>query len=225
MFRKIYFLGALIFVSIYFLNNVEAGCNGSCEIVEGQDWTVNLDTHMWDEDIVVDDLNVNVGASLRLENVNISVKGKVNIHANTEWIASNISLLREDASSNVTVYDRLEIISSEVTVYINFNDTGNSDAANAKGFYIEYNGELLIKDLDNNNETMDDASIIKPLQLGEIQYSWQYGTWEIIGSESEQQKLTVENSILIDIWTAQIYANDVLFSGNLVYGDRDFYFQ
>ena len=95
MFRTIYTLGAIIFVSIYFLDNVEAGCNGSCEVVEGQDWTVNLDTHMWDENIVVDDLNVNIGASLKLENVNISIKGHVNIFANTEWLSSNVTLLRE----------------------------------------------------------------------------------------------------------------------------------
>ena len=71
-------------------------------------------------------------------------------------------MLREDALSNVTIYDRLEIIASEVTVYVDFNDTGNSDSTNAKGFYIEDNGEFVVKDLDNNNETIDDASIIKP---------------------------------------------------------------
>ena len=58
MFRKIYLLGVLIFVSIYFLGNVEAGCNGSCEVVEGQDWDCKLDTHMWDEDKLLNNLNV-----------------------------------------------------------------------------------------------------------------------------------------------------------------------
>ena len=47
---------------------------------------------------------------------------------------------------------------------------------------------------------------------------------EIIGSESEQQNFAVTNSIIIDIWTAQIYANNAIFTGNLVYGDRDIYF-
>ena len=70
--------------------------------------------------------------------------------------------MREDASSNVTIYDRLEIIASEVTVYVDFK-TSNSDSTNAKGFYIEDNGEFVVNDLDNNNETIDDASIIKPL--------------------------------------------------------------
>ena len=78
MFQKVYILGP-IFVSIYFWA-MWAGCNGSCETVDGQDWIVNL-IRIWGRRYSHDDLNVNIGASLKLENVNISIKGKVNIYS------------------------------------------------------------------------------------------------------------------------------------------------
>ena len=176
MFRKIYSLSALILVSVYFLGSAQAGCNGSCEIDDGQDWIVNLDTHIWDETVEIKSLTVNPGASLKLENMTVRVKENVNIFDNTEWISSNITLLRNQGTNNVTIYEKLEIINSEVTIYVNMNDTANSNAANAKGFFLEHNGELIIRDLDNNNETTGDASIIKPQQVGQVQYSWQYAT-------------------------------------------------
>ena len=56
MFREIYLFSVLIFVSVYFLNDVEAGCNGSCEVINGEDWDVELDTHIWDEEIEINNL-------------------------------------------------------------------------------------------------------------------------------------------------------------------------
>ena len=89
MSKQVLFWIFLISFLVVFSEDTEAGCNGSCETVNGEDWTVSLDTHMWDEEITVDNLNVNIGASLKLENVNISIKGQVNIYAKTEWISSN----------------------------------------------------------------------------------------------------------------------------------------
>ena len=45
MFREIYLFCVLIFVSIYFLGDVEAGCNGSCEVINGEDWDDIIHTH------------------------------------------------------------------------------------------------------------------------------------------------------------------------------------
>ena len=69
----------LISSLVVFSEDSEAGCNGSCEIVNGEDWTVSLDTHMWDEEITIDNLDVNIGASLKLENVNISIYNYIQI--------------------------------------------------------------------------------------------------------------------------------------------------
>ena len=64
--------------------NSEAGCNGSCNTIEGEDWVVDLDTHMWNENIVVNDLIVNSGGSLKLENVTIDINGYAYLSGKTE---------------------------------------------------------------------------------------------------------------------------------------------
>ena len=123
MFRKIFFLWAIIFVSIYFSSNAEAGCNGSCEVVNDEDWVVTLDTHMWNEVLDIKNLEVLSGASLKLENVSIEINNHVTISGNTEWIESNISLIQSDRSDNVSVYSNLIISGSKVNIYYDRNSS------------------------------------------------------------------------------------------------------
>ncbi len=224
MSKQVLFWIFLISFLVVFSEDTEAGCNGSCETVNGEDWTVSLDTHMWDEEITVDNLNVNIGASLKLENVNISIKGQVNIYAKTEWISSNVTLLREEASNNVTIYDSLDISGSQINIYVNMNDTDTYSSTTTHGFYLGSVGELVIRDIDNDKNTNDDVSVIRPVQTGELLYGFGYATWEVKGENSNLQKFIIKNSLIIDIWTAQIYANNPIYTGNVVYGDRNLYF-
>ena len=224
MTKQVLFWVFLISSLVVFSEDSEAGCNGSCEIVNGEDWTVSLDTHMWDEEIIIDNLDVSIGASLKLENVNISIRGQVNIYAKTEWLSSNITLLREEARNNVTIYDSLDISGSQVNIHVNMNDTDSYVSTTTHGFYLGNVGELVIRDIDNDKNTTDDVSVIRPVEIGELLYGGGYATWEIKGENSNLQKFIIKNSLIIDIWTAQIYANNPVYTGNTVYGDRDLYF-
>ena len=60
---------ALCFLTI----NAEAGCNGSCSVIEGEDWLVTDDTHMFDETLEIRHLTVNPNVNLKLENVNLNI--------------------------------------------------------------------------------------------------------------------------------------------------------
>ena len=66
MFNAKYLFLTCLFALCFTAINAEAGCNGSCTVIEGEDWEVNTITHMWDETVVINDLNVNVGSSLKL---------------------------------------------------------------------------------------------------------------------------------------------------------------
>ena len=196
MFRTIYLLGAIIFVSIYFLDSVEAGCNGSCEVVEGQDWVVTLDTHMWDEVIAINNLDVKNGASLKLENVTVTIDSHTTLRGKTEWIESNVTLLRQDITDNVTVYDELHIIGSDVIVYFDRNNTGSFGETNTEGIYLASGSYLKIRDIDGDSETNDDASVIKPYGYNVPVYGWStFATWEIMGEQSNNSRLEIRNSL------------------------------
>ena len=225
MFRTIYLLGAIIFVSIYFLDSVEAGCNGSCEVVEGQDWVVTLDTHMWDEVIAINNLDVRNGASLKLENVTVTIDSHTTLRGKTEWIESNVTLLRQDITDNVTVYDELHIIGSDVIVYFDRNNTGSFGETNTEGIYLASGSYLKIRDIDGDSETDDDASVIKPYGYNVPVYGWStFATWEIMGEQSNNSRLEIRNSILIDIWQSRVYGDNSLITGNHFIGTRDIFF-
>ena len=225
MFRTIYLLGALIFVSIYFSDIAEAGCNGSCEVIEGQDWTVELDTHIWNEQIEVKNLEVLSGASLKLENVTIQINEHVTLIGKTQWIESNITLLRQDISNNVTVHNELEIISSEVVIYFDRNNTASYGETNTEGIYLVSGSKLIIRDSDENPDTKNDASKIRPYGYGNPVYSWNtLASWEIMGDNSNSTLLNIRNSILTDIWQSRVYGDDSLVTNNHFIGTSDIFF-
>ena len=225
MLQKIYIVGAIIFISIYFSSSVEAGCNGRCEVVNGQDWIVDVDTHMWNEEIEVKNLEVLNGASLKLENVTIKIQNHATLSGKTEWIESNITLYRQDVSNNVTVYDELSIISSEVLIFFDRNNSGSYGETNTEGIYLASGGFLSIRDLDGNPETDDDATVIKPYGYNVPANGWDwFATWEIMGDQSNTSRLEIKNSILIDIWQSRVYGHDPLITGNHFIGTRDIFF-
>ena len=70
------------------LGSVSAGSNGDAP-QEGQSWVINQDTHVWDEEISVKDIVVNLGKTLKLENVSLTSEGFMEIRGEARWINSN----------------------------------------------------------------------------------------------------------------------------------------
>ena len=224
MFREIYLFSVLIFVSVYFLGDVEAGCNGSCEVINGEDWNVELDTHIWDEEIEVKNLEVLNGASLKLENVSIDINNHVTIRGYTEWIESNISLIQSERSDNVSLYSNLIISGSKVNIYYDRNSSEIfANDGLAEGFYLYEGSKLIIKDVDNNPNTEADASIVRPVGINEFYVWYNYATWEILTENTPNTELHISNSILVDTWQSVIYSDTVTIENSKLYGDRDLY--
>ena len=225
-----YLFLTLLFALCFSTINAEAGCNGSCAITDGDDWEVSTNTHMWDETIEIDNLNVNFGATLKLENVTIQINRHVTLLGETEWLKSNITLVRELITDNVTVHNELEIVSSKVNIFFDGNTTDAYGALHTEGIYLVSGSKLIVSDLDGNSSTKTDASIIKPIGRNENTYpSWytwcqHLATWEIIGEESNTTVVNIKNSILIDIYQARIYGDYSSFVGNNVIGCRDIFF-
>ena len=225
MFSKNYTLVIFLFFCVFFSSDVEAGCNGSCPTQEGQNWIVTEHTSMWDETIKIDDLIVMNGKRLELDNVNINISGDITLDGDTTWSESTIIHWREEAAYNVSVYQKLEIIGSNVTLYINLSDDDSYLSQNEYGIYLAYNSDLIIKDLDDNPLTEHDASTIKPGWRGTQRNVNGYAAWKFIGHQFSKGEVSITNSILVDVWSANIYANDTLFTGNKVYGDRNINFR
>ena len=224
MLSKMYILGALIFVSLFISSNVEAGCNGSCDVSNGEDWNVELDTHLWDDTIEINNLNVNNGASLKLENVSIDINNHVTIRGHTEWIESNISLIQSERSDNVSIYSSLIILGSEVNIYYDRNSSEIfANDGLAEGFYLHEGSKLIIKDIDNDPNTEADASLIRPIGINEFYIWYNYATWEILTDNTPNSELHISNSILVDNWQSTIYSDNVIIENSKLYGDRDFY--
>ena len=207
------------------MGDVEAGCNGSCDVINGEDWNVELDTHIWDEEIEVKNLEVLNGASLKLENVSVEINNHVSIRGYTEWIDSNVSLIQSERTDNVSLYSNLIISGSEVNIYF---DRSSSevflDDGLAEGFYLHEGSKLIIKDIDNDANTEADSSILKPVGYNECYTSYAcYETWEILTENSTNTELLITNSILIDNFQSKIYSDNVTFENNKLYGHRDFY--
>ena len=110
MFIKNYTFVIFLFFLVFFSDDVEAGCNGSCPTQDGQNWIITEHTSMWDETLNVDDLIVMNSKRLELDNVNINISGDISLDGDTTWSESTIVHWREEATDNLSVYQKLEIL-------------------------------------------------------------------------------------------------------------------
>ena len=184
--------------------NAEAGCNGSCSVIEGEDWLVTDDTHMFDETLEIRHLTVNPNVNLKLENVNLNISGHVVLNGDSEWINSNINHHREDIEHNISIYSKLEIISSTLSM----NGTGSYFSYPA--MYLGTGSEFIVKDSDNDPNTKEDSSTIQSLNWNSSMYY--YTGWQYQGGTDG--KLSISNSNLKHLYYAFHFGNASEFINN-----------
>ena len=139
-------------------NYASAGSNGDTP-QEGQDWIINQDTHVWDEEVSVKNILINFGKTLKLENVTLDSLGFIEIRGDTEWLNSSILHDKKLPEDNISLYSKLEIVNSKLSM----NATDSYDGNNANVFYVSKEAELIIRDFDGDEATTEDRSIIKGL--------------------------------------------------------------
>ena len=142
-------------LSLFLLSNATAGSNGDAP-QEGQDWIITQDTHVWDDEVNVKDIIVTIGKTLKLENVSLNSVGSIQINGETEWLNSTIYHDKRDLEDNISLYSKLEIINTKLSM----NATDSYSGNNANVFYVSKDAELIIRDFDNDYSTTGDRSII-----------------------------------------------------------------
>ena len=204
MTKQVLFWIFLISSLVVFSEDTEAGCNGSCSVIDGEDWLVTDDTHMFDEALEIRHLTVNPNVNLKLENVNLNISGHVILNGDSEWINSNINHNREDIEHNISIYNKLEIISSTLSM----NGTGYYFSYPA--MYLGTGSEFIVKDSDNNPNTKEDASTIQSLNWNSSNYY--YTGWQYQGGTDGL--LSISNSNLKHLYYAFHFGNASEFINN-----------
>ena len=151
---------------IFFLNNADAGSNGDAP-QEGQDWIISQDTHVWDEEVNVKDIVVVFGKTLKLENVNLTSEGYIDINGNAKWINSTIYHRQSMSGDNISLYGKLEIINSELTL----NSLQKNTEITANCLDLNENSILIVTDFDLDPATTDDRSLVKSDVMGKGNYT------------------------------------------------------
>jgi len=197
--KSIITLGAFIF-ALFLLANVNAGSNGDAP-QEGQDWIITQDTHVWDSEVNVKDIVVTIGKTLKLENVNLTSEGYIDLLGDTRWINSTISHSQSSSGDNISIYAKLDIINSDLTlksIQKNSGSTGN-------GIYLASSSILIVRDFDLDSSTNNDRSKIRSDVSDYDSYKdkWNYtvpigvvGAYDRYGNELgvENTKVFIENS-------------------------------
>ena len=175
-------------LAIFLLGSASAGSNGDSP-QEGQDWIITQDTHVWDEEVNVKDIVVTFGKTLKLENVDLTSQGYIDISGNTQWINSTIYHEQSTSGDNISVYSSLTIKNSDLTLKTILD---NEEETSNKIFLAE-SSTLVITDFDKDAATSDDRSSIQS-DVSHIDNSTEKFNYtiNIIGSISD--KVTIDNS-------------------------------
>ena len=202
MLEKSYLMIFALIVLVFTITESEAGCNGSCSYIEGENWVVTEDTHMYDQDLNVNDITVSEDVEFKLENVNATITGQVTLNSDTTWIRSNIAHEKTTNETNITVNEKLEIISTNITV----NATGDAyDSSYVQGFYIPETGYLVIRDLDANSSTVEDASTIISMEFNSSDFR---NSGVEIWAVKDSRGVSITNSIIYHL-TMYNYGNNL----------------
>jgi len=207
---RVFALVLLLFIA----DSASAGSNGDAP-QEGQDWIITQDTHVWDEQISVKSIIVNVGSGLKLENVNLISIGSITINADSEWINSTIYHDKETIDDNISLYRELELINTNLTM----NATDEYDGTNANVFFVSKEARLIIRDFDGDKNTLDDRSFVRGDNSHVTNESLVNSHSITIGGcvnsacdnqvgDSDISNIVVENSFFENIYALRIYGND-----------------
>jgi len=178
-------------LAVFLLRSVSAGSNGDAP-QEGQDWIITQDTHVWDAEVNVKDIVVTFGRTLKLENVNLTSQGYIDINGNTQWINSTIYHEQSTSGDNISVYSSLTLKNSDLTLKTILN---NEEETSNKIFLGE-DSTFAVSDFDNDVFTTNDRSSIQSdvTHIDNFTEKFNY-TINIIGSISD--KVTIDNSDFI----------------------------
>jgi len=193
---SVFVLSAFIAIMLS-ANYASAGSNGDAPL-EGQSWVINQDTHVWDEEISVKDIVVNLGKTLKLENVSLTSKGFMEIRGEARWINSTVYHEQDNTGDNISLYGTLEIANSNLTmatIQKNSEITANCLDLNPGSTFI-------VTDFDKNPATTYDSSNIISDVIGKgdytdrLNYTVQLGRLvnNAPGSGIPDTKVFIENS-------------------------------
>jgi len=223
MLKKSYLMIFALTVLVFSISESEAGCNGSCSYVEEGDWVINQDTHVWDEEVSVKNIIVNLGSGLKLENVTLTSIGSIVINEDSEWINSTIYHDKESLDDNISLYKQLELVNTNLTM----NATDVYDGANANVFFVSREAQLVVRDFDGDRETEEDRSIIRGDNSHVTNLSLVDSHSVIIGGcvtsscsndvgDIDISNINIENSFLENIYALRIYGNDTYIRNNTI---------
>ncbi len=201
-------------MSMILIGNAKAGSNGDAP-QEGQDWIINQDTHVWDEEISVKNIIVNIGSGLKLENVTLNSFGSIKIYSDSEWINSTVYHDKENLDENISLYKQLSLVNTELVM----NATGEAGQGDANVFYVDKNALLIIRDFDGDKETTFDQSIVRGdnshVTNKSLQNSYSISIGSCVSSSCsndvgniDYSNILIENSFFENIYALRIYGND-----------------
>ena len=214
MLKKSYLMLFALTVLVCSISESEAGSNGDAP-QEGQDWIINQDTHVWDEEVSVKNIIVNLGSGLKLENVTLTSIGSIVINEDSEWINSTIYHDKGSLDDNISLYKQLELVNTNLTM----NATDVYDGVNANVFFVSWEAQLIVRDFDGDRETEEDRSIIRGDNSHVTNLSLVDSHSVIIGGcvtsscsndvgDIDISNINIENSFLENIYALRIYGND-----------------
>ena len=119
--KRLLLLGLIVCAITFASSNASAGSNGDAP-QNGQNWIITQDTHVWDEVVSVRDIIVNSGRTLKLENVSLTSHGFMEIRGETRWINSTIYHEQDTDGDNISLYSKLIIINSDLTLVSEYRD-------------------------------------------------------------------------------------------------------
>ena len=154
--KKLSFAASALILFFFIVGETEAGSNGDSP-QDGEDWIITQDTELWDEEISVKDIIVNLGSKLKLDNVSLSAEGEIEIRGETTWLNSTIYHQQGIATDNISIYNKLEIINSEFTIKPSEENTH----PDANRVYLHSGSQFVVSDFDSDPLTLEDSSIIK----------------------------------------------------------------
>ena len=199
-----------VFTAILFTSDeISAGYIGVPPPDDGEDWEIDEFTYVWDETINVKDITVSEDSgTFKLQNVTLDITGKVIIEANTEWISSNITHNTTTNSNLINLKDSLLIKGTKLTINAPehvFQGSG------FQGMRLSTNSKLVITDLDNNPETMDDASIISSMNWN---ISDPYNTALEFWTNGYGTVVEFSNSIFNHLFAVTTNGNNIIVKNN-----------
>ena len=196
-----------VFTAILFTSDeISAGYIGVAPPDDGDDWEIDQFTYVWDETINVRDITVS--ETFKLQNVTLNITGKVIIEANTEWISSDINHKTTTNSNLINLKDSLLIKGTNLTINA---PEHVFDGSGFQGMRLSTNSKLVITDLDNNPETMDDASIISSMNWN---ISDPYNTALEFWTNGYNTVVEFSNSIFNHLFAVTTNGNNIIVKNN-----------